>query len=56
MEKKKIKKLITENENFVIERWRNKYRFGEIHIKIHEGEPQGIEKVILKDYPPKNGK
>jgi len=50
---RKIKKMITENESFVIERWRTRYRFGEIRIKMHEGDPQGIEKVILKDYPPK---
>ena len=50
-EKRKIKKMLTENENFIIDRWRSRYRFGEITIKMHEGEPQYIEKVVIKDYP-----
>jgi len=44
---------LSPKEVFIIQRWRKKYRFGEIIIKIHEGIPQGIEKIILKDYPPK---
>jgi len=53
---REIQKMITENENFVIERWRTKYRFGEITIKMHEGEPQYITKIVLNDRPPKDGK
>ena len=53
---RKIQKMISENEEFVIERWRSRYRFGEITIKMHEGDPQYITKVVLNDRPPqKNG-
>lgn len=54
-EEKKITMELNKNEAFIIRRWREKYRFGEITIKVHEGIPQGIEKVILKDYPQKDG-
>ena len=44
---------VSPNEAFIIRRWRKKYRFGRIEILIHDGVPQGIEKVILKDFPEK---
>jgi len=62
-EVKKIKEVLKDkgyktlmlhpNEVFVIECWRKKYRFGELTIKIHEGIPQLVEKVRIKEYPPK---
>ena len=54
-DKQKIKKKMElhPNEIFVIECWRKKYRFGEITIKIHEGIPQVLEKIRIKEYPPK---
>ena len=57
MENQKDKRLIhievSPNEAWIIRRWRNKYRFGRIELLIHDGVPQGIEKIILKDYPKK---
>lgn len=41
------------NEKWVIDKWRKQYRFGILEIKIHEGIPQFIEKVRIKEYPPK---
>lgn len=50
---RKIQMELHPNEVFIIERWRKKYRFGELIIKVHEGIPQGIEKITFKDYPQK---
>ena len=47
---KEIEKLHP-NEEFIITRWRNKYRFGRITIVMQDGIPQYIEKVIIKDFP-----
>lgn len=47
---------VNPNEAFIIRRWRKVYRFGRIEILIHNGIPQGIEKIILKDYPQKEKK
>ena len=52
-EKRKIKMELNPNEAWVVEKWRKQYRFGTIEIKIHEGIPQFIEKVRIKEYPPK---
>ena len=53
IKKKTIKLEVHPNEKWVIECWRKKYRFGEITIKIHEGIPQVLEKIRIKEYPPK---
>lgn len=53
MENKLIHMEVSPNEAFIISRWRKTYRFGRIEILIHDGVPQGIEKIILKDYPEK---
>ena len=55
-ENKKTKTMMMSlhpKEVWLIERWRKRYRFGEITIKMHEGIPQGITKSSLRDYPPK---
>ena len=44
---------VSPNELWIVRRWRKKYRFGHITISIHNGIPQGIEKVVLRDYPEK---
>lgn len=49
----KVEMILHPNEAFVINSWRNKYRFGVMEVKIHEGIPQLIEKVRIKEYPPK---
>lgn len=53
---KNITKQVSELENFVIDRWRKKYRFGEITLKIFEGEPQCIVKAVFNDRLEKNDK
>ena len=39
------------NEVWLIKKWRNKYRFGEITITIQNGVPQRIKKVIFNEDP-----
>lgn len=48
-----IKMLVHPNEKWVIDKWRKQYRFGTIEIKINEGVPVLIEKVRIKELPPK---
>ena len=45
--------MLHPNEIFIVECWRKKYRFGELIIKVSEGLPQFIEKVRIREYPPK---
>ena len=52
-EKKLIKIEVNPNEKWVIDCWRHKYRFGNLEIKIHEGTPVMLEKVRIKEQPPK---
>ena len=51
--KRKIKMELHPNEAWVIGRWRKYYRFGTIEIKMSEGLPQFIEKVRIREYPPR---
>ena len=44
---------LSPNEAWVVECWRKKYRFGMIEIKMHEGIPVLLEKIRIKEYPPK---
>lgn len=39
------------NEEWLILRWRNKYRYGEITIIIQDGIPQRIKQCIIGDDP-----
>ena len=38
-------------EIWLIKRWREKYRFGEITIIVQDGIPQRIKQVIFNDDP-----
>ena len=42
-------KPLHKNEIWLIERWRNKYKFGEITIVIQNGIPQLIKKAIVTE-------
>ena len=44
---------LSPNEAWVVEKWRKQYRFGVIEVKMHEGEPVSLEKIRIKEYPPK---
>jgi len=51
--RKLIRMELHPNEKWLVECWRKKYRFGELTVKIHEGIPQCLEKIKIKEYPPK---
>lgn len=46
--------VLHQNEAWLIIQCREKYRFAKFVVITQDGLPQGIERGILKDRPPKN--